>query len=306
MGACQLSQDGIGVEGPPSCPSSSKVGEVEVESPLIKRILKGNVYLLQSNPPDVKLLVAPEDPVDGLYVKFVGDVHLNETTGQLVTTFEKTPALPFDNLRLSFSGGAQAALATPTGCGTYQTRAGFTPWSGQAEALTASSFAIDSGPGGNACASPLPFAPSLIAGATTDQAGGFTDFSLLLQRADGQQRVSTLQFKVPEGLLGMISKVPLCGEPQASQGTCSAASQIGHTVVEAGPGPYPLVVPQPGSPPAPIYLTGGYKGAPYGLSIVVPLVVGPFNLGTIVTRSRIEVDPARHRHPARADALRDG
>jgi hypothetical protein len=131
----------------------------------------------------------------------------------------------------------------------------------------------------------------LDAGSTTDQAGGFTDFSLLLTREDGQQRISTLQFKTPEGLLGMISKVPLCGEPQASKGECSAASQIGHTVVEAGPGPYPLVVPQPGQPPAPIYLTGSYEGAPYGLSIAVPLVVGPFNLGTIVTRARIEVDP---------------
>jgi len=85
--------------------------------------------------------------------------------------------------------------------------------------------------------------------------------------------------------------VPLCGEPQASQGTCSTASQIGHTVVEAGPGPYPLVVPQPGKPPAPIYLTGGYKGAPYGLSIVVPLEVGPFTLETQVVRAKIEVDP---------------
>jgi uncharacterized repeat protein (TIGR01451 family) len=290
LGACQFSQDGVGVDGPPSCPSDSKVGEVEVESPLIKRLLKGQVYLLQSNPPNVKLLVAPEDPADGIYVKFIGTVHLNEATGQLVTTFEKTPELPFNNLRLSFSGGAQAALVTPTGCGTYMTIAGFAPWSGEAEAVTASSFAIDSGPGSSACISPLPFSPGLIAGATTDQAGGFTDFSLLLQRADGQQRVSSLQFKVPEGLLGMISKIPLCSEPQASQGTCSSASQIGHTVVEAGPGPYPLVVPQPGSPPAPIYLTGGYKGAPYGLSIVVPLVVGPFNLGTIVVRSRIEVD----------------
>ena len=89
----------------------------------------------------------------------------------------------------------------------------------------------------------------------------------------------------------MISKVPLCPEPQAAAGTCSSASQIGHTVVEAGPGPYPLVVPQPGQPPAPIYLTAGYKGTPYGLSIVVPLVVGPFTLQTQVVRARIEVDP---------------
>jgi uncharacterized repeat protein (TIGR01451 family) len=291
LGACQFSQDGIGVNGPPSCPSDSRVGEVEVESPLIARKLKGSVYLLQSNPPDIKLLVAPEDPTDGLYIKFIGDAHLNETTGQLVTTFEKTPQLPFNELKLSFSGGAQAALSTPTGCGTYSTDAGFAPWSGESEVLTVSSFAIDAGPGGSACASPLPFKPELIAGATTDQAGGFTDFSMLLQRTDDQQRVSTLQFKVPEGLLGMISKVPLCGEPQASEGTCSSASQVGHTVVEAGPGPYPLVVPQPGQPPAPIYLTGGYKGAPYGLSIVVPLVVGPFTLQTQVVRAKIEVNP---------------
>ncbi|HWX45047.1 MAG TPA: hypothetical protein VNY52_06965 [Solirubrobacteraceae bacterium] len=291
LAACPFSQDGIGVEGPPSCPSNSKVGEVEVETPLLPRTLKGPVYVLASNPPEVKLLVAPEDPTDGLYVKFVGTVHLSPTTGQLVTTFEQTPKLPFNNLRLSFSGGAQAALATPTGCGTYTTTGLFAPWSGEREALTASSFAIESGPGGSGCASPLPFSPELIAGATTDQAGGFTHFSLLLQRADGQQRIASLQFKVPEGLLGMISKVPLCGEPQASKGECPADSQIGHTVVEAGPGPYPLVVPQPGQPPAPIYLTGGYRGAPYGLSIVVPLVVGPFTLQTQVVRGKIEVDP---------------
>jgi hypothetical protein len=155
-----------------------------------------------------------------------------------------------------------------------------------------SSFVIDRGPGGAPCpGSPLPFTPSLTAGSTTDQAGGYTDFSLLLTRADDQQRISGLQFKTPEGLLGMISKVPLCPEPQAAQGACSAASQIGHTVVEAGPGPYPLVVPQPGQPSAPIYLTGGYRGAPYGLSVVVPLVVGPFTLQTQVVRASIAVDP---------------
>jgi uncharacterized repeat protein (TIGR01451 family) len=291
LAACQFSQDGIGVDGPPSCPSNSKVGEVEIETPLIPRPLKGPVYLLASNPPEIKLLVAPENPVEGLYVKFIGTVHLNEATGRLVTTFEKTPSLPFSNLRLSFSGGAQAALATPTGCGTYETTSAFAPWSGSAEVPASSAFAIESGPGGSACASPLPFAPELIAGATTDQAGGYTSFSMLLRRGDGQQRIKSLQFQVPEGLLGMISKIPLCGEPQAAQGTCSAASQIGHTVVEAGPGPYPLVVPQPGKPPAPIYLTGGYHGAPYGLSIVVPLEVGPFTLQTQIVRARIEVDP---------------
>src|SRR6202161_2895488 len=90
---------------------------------------------------------------------------------------------------------------------------------------------------------PLPCAPTMSAGATTDQAGGYTSFTMLLQRGDEQQRISELQFKTPEGLLGMLSTVPLCEEPQAGNGECSLASQIGHTVVEAGPGPYPFTVP---------------------------------------------------------------
>jgi hypothetical protein len=290
--ACQMGESGIGTEGPASCPNASKVGTDEITTPLLRDKLEGSVYVLQSNPPNLKLLVAASG--DGVYLKLIGDVHLNEQTGRLTTTFENTPELPFTDFRLSFSGGAQAALTTPTECGVYSASSDFTPWSSPIveDAFPSSSFVIERGTGGGACPpSPLPFSPSLIAGATTDQAGGYTAFSLLLSRADDQQRVGTLRFKTPEGLLGMISKVPLCDEADANAGTCPAASQIGHTVVEAGPGPYPLVVPQPGQPPAPIYLTGGYKGAPYGLSIVVPLVVGPFTLQTQIVRARIEVDP---------------
>jgi hypothetical protein len=158
--------------------------------------------------------------------------------------------------------------------------------------LTGANFTLSEGPDGSPCPSnPLPFSPSLIAGATTDQAGGFTSFSMLLRRGDGQQRIEKLQFKIPQGLSGMISQVPLCGEADATAGTCPASSRVGHSVVTSGPGPYPLVIPQPGEPEAPIYLTGPYKGAPFGLSIVTPVIAGPFNLGTIVTRASIAVDP---------------
>jgi hypothetical protein len=221
-------------------------------------------------------------------------VHLDEATGRLTTTFAGTPELPFTDFKLSFSGGAQAALATPTQCGVYTTTSDFGSWSSPflADLFPSAGFAITSGPGGASCpSSPLPFAPSLMAGATTDQAGGFTNFSMLLQTGDAQQRISRLQFKAPEGLSGMISRVPLCPEAQANAGTCSSASQIGHTTVASGPGPYPLVVPQPGQPPAAIYLTGPYQGAPFGLSIVVPIVVGPFVLETQVVRAKIDVDP---------------
>jgi hypothetical protein len=297
--ACPRSEDGLeplanGEEdnGSPSCPAASKVGTVSIETPLLTDRLEGNVYVLQSNPPHLELLLSGY--ADGVNLKLIGHVDLDEATGQLTSTFDGTPELPFTDFKLSFSGGAQAALATPTQCGTYTSTADFTPWSSPfgTDALQASSFAITSGSNGAPCPpSPLPFSPNLIAGATTDQAGGFTSFSLLLRNGEDQQRIQALRFKVPEGLSGMISKVPLCGEPQAAEGKCPAASQIGHTVVQSGPGAYPLVIPEPGKSQAPIYLTGPYKGAPFGLSIVVPVEAGPFDLGTVVTRAKIEVDP---------------
>jgi hypothetical protein len=287
---CSQAQSAVGTEDEPSCPNASKVGTDEIETPLLFHGLKGNVYVLDSNPPNLKLLVAASG--EGVNLKLVGDVHLDEATGRLTTTFDETPELPFTNFRLSFSGGAQAALYTPAKCGAYKTVSDFTPWStpSVADAFPSSEFLINSGPNGSSCGA-QPFAPSLTAGSTTDQAGGYTGFSLLLSRPDGQQRIEKLQFKTPEGLLGMISHVTPCQEPQAAAGTCSGASQIGHTTVEAGPGSAPLVIPEPGQAPAPIYLTGPYKGAPFGLSIAVPVIAGPFNLGTVVVRGSIAVDP---------------
>ncbi len=304
--ACLPAQEALEEpESPPSCPAGSKVGADMIATPLLPDKLEGDVYVLQSNPPNLQLLVAASG--DGVNLKLIGDVHLDETTGQLMTTFLGTPQLPFTDFKLAFSGGAQAALSTPMSCGVYTTASDFTPWSSPftPDVFSGSAFALESGADGSpSCpSSPLPFAPSLIAGASTDQAGGYTDFSLLLQRGNGQQRIERLQFKTPAGLLGMISGVPLCDEPQAAQGTCPAASQIGHTVVEAGAGPYPLVVPQPGQPPAPIYLTGPYEGAPFGLSIVTPVLAGPFNLGTIVTRASIAVDPTTAQITVTTDPL---
>jgi hypothetical protein len=301
-------------EGASNCPNASKIGTVTIESPLIEgaaeKQFEGNVYLLQSNPPELKLLVAAS--ADGVNLKLVGVVHLNEQTGQLTTTFSGTPELPFTDFKLSFSGGAQAALDTPTQCGVYAGTADFNPWSNApgssanfiSNFLTENSFAISSGPGGNPCpSSPLPFSPSLTAGASTDQAGGFTNFSMLLQRGDGQQRIEKLSFKTPAGLSGMLSTVPLCDEADSNAGTCPAASHIGHASVSSGPGPYPLVLPQPGDPELPIYLTGPYHGAPFGLSIVTPVLAGPFNLGTIVTRAKIEVDDSTAQITVTTDPL---
>jgi hypothetical protein len=309
--ACQPSQEGLGLEadgevdeGPPSCPAASKVGTVEIATPLLEEKLVGDVYVLQQNPPHLQLLIAAS--AEGVNLKLLANVHLNEQTGRLTTTVEQTPDLPFTTFKLNFSGGAQAALATPVDCGTYSSSALFVPWSSPlVESFpTGSGFQVLSGPGGSACPStPLPFAPSLVAGATTDQAGGFTGFSMLLQSGDGQQRIEKLQFKAPDGLSGMISAVPLCAEPQAAQGACSSASQIGHSIVASGPGPYPLTIPQAGAPESPIYLTGPYEGAPFGLTIVTHVLAGPFNLGNVITRAKIEINPVTAQITVTTDPL---
>ncbi len=296
-------------EGPPSCPKASKVGTVTVRTPLLEGAfeteLHGSAYVLpqssggpeelpnlQSHPPALQLLIAFSG--DGIYLKVVANVKLNEATGQLMATLTETPGLPFTSFQLSFSGGPQAALATPVACGAYTTTSDFTPWSSPfgGDLFPSSTFLITGGVGGGACPpSPLPFAPSLIAGSTTDEAGAYTDFSLLMQRGDGQQRIEKLQFKMPPGLVGMISHVQQCPEPQASHGECGEESKLGSATVASGPGQYPLVIPQPGNPASSIYLTGPYQGAPFGLSIVTPLIAGPFNLGTEITRAKIEIDP---------------
>jgi hypothetical protein len=136
----------------------------------------------------------------------------------------------------------------------------------------------------------LPFSPSMVAAEMSDQAGALTDLSVLFQRDDDQQRIENLSIKQPEGLGAIITGIPLCPEPQASLGTCPSSSRIGHVVVTSGPGAEPLVSPQPGATELPIYLTGSYKGAPFGLSIVTPVAAGPFTLVTVI-RARVESDP---------------
>jgi hypothetical protein len=286
---CEESEAAIGSEAVPSCPAASKIGEAQIETPLLRNTLKGNMYVLASQPPSIKLIIAASG--EGVNLKLTATLHLNETTGQPTLTLDETPQLALSRLTVAFSGGAHAALLTPLACGSYSSAADFTPASSPLveDVLQSSTFALESGPSGVPCA-PAPFAPVMSAGSSTDQAGGYATFSMLLERPDGQQRISNLAFKLPPGLLGLIGSVPLCGEPQAAAGACPQASQIGHVVLGAGAGPYPLYIPQAGQPSPTIYLTGAYQGAPYGLSITLPLLAGPFDLGTDVLRARVEVD----------------
>jgi hypothetical protein len=280
---------------PANCPPQSKVGTVAIKSPDLKNELKGDVYLAAQNtnpfePPLILYLVA-SDPVSGVVVKLAGKTAPTEGTGQLVSTFENTPQVPFEELTLHFfgseeGGSGRASVSTPPLCGSYATASSFVPWSGNAPATPSATFDITSGPGGGPCSpNPLPFAPPFDAGITNHQAGGFTGFTLTIGRPDGQQALTGLSTHLPQGLAALISSVNPCPIERADAAQCGSDSLVGHSTSVTGLGsePYSLA--------GRVYLTGGYRGAPFGLSVATPALAGPFNLGTVIANSTIEIDP---------------
>jgi hypothetical protein len=308
--ACSPAEIGIDNGEPVRCPDASKVGSVEVETPLLHERLEGSVYLAEqnNNPFGSMLALYVTAAADGVLIKVPGRVEADPVTGQLTSTFLRNPELPFSDFKLHFFGGPRAPLATPNACGTYTTTSTLTPWSAPESGPPATpftSFQITSGPGGAPCAA-QSFSGGFTAGTTSNQAGGFSPFTLTMSRNDGEQNLGTVSTVMPPGIVGMLGKVPLCGEAQANAGTCSAASQIGYVTVGVGAGADPLFVPAPGKPLDPIYLTGPYKGAPFGLSIVVPAEAGPFNLdesGPVVVRARVDVDPVTTQVTVTSDPL---
>ena len=284
---------------PAECPQASKIGLVHITTPLLAEELNGAVYLADPAPNGetaknpfnslLALYITAENQKLGIHAKLAGEAKLNPTTGQLSTTFANTPQVPFGELSLQLFGGPRGSITTPPKCASYATSATFTPWSG-APAVGVSSepaFAITTGPGGSPCASPLPLAPTLQAGATNLQAGAFTNFTLQIAHPDGDQPLTGLTVQLPPGVAALLSSVTPCPEPQASRGECGPESEIGQATAVSGLGPDPYTVTG-----GRVYITGPYQGAPFGLSIATPAVAGPFNLGTVVVRSAINVNPS--------------
>ena len=293
--------DGLYHTAPGHCPTASTIGSVEVETPLLPIPLEGHVYIAEprcggADQPECKSEDALNGTLFGAYlevagsgtiVKLAGHVSVNPSNGQITASFRENPQVPFSAIRLRLNGGPRAALANPQVCGTVTATGNLSAWSAPAT-LDSQAFApltVDWDGAGGGCPGELPFTPSLIAQTTNPAAGAFSPFTFTLSRGDRQQYISLLTATTPQGLLAMLSSVSLCGEPDAQRGTCPEASHIGTVTVAAGPGSHPLWV------QGTVYLTGGYQGAPFGLSIVVPADAGPFHLGNVVIRSAINVDP---------------
>jgi DNA-binding beta-propeller fold protein YncE len=340
LAACSASQVGLtsapGVTpitftpNPAACPDASKVGSVEVLSPLLSEHdeageptgvhpLPGAVYIAtpHENPFGslLAIYIAVFDPQTGVVVKLAGHVVPDPVTGQLTATFEENPQLPFEDFKLHFFAGAQATLRTPATCGAYATTSVLTPWSAPESgppATPSDHYAISQGAGGSACAnSPAqePNSPSFEAGTEAPSAGTYSPFVLHLARADGSQEIGQIDTTLPAGLIGKLAGVSECsdaalaaaaaksGAAEQFSASCPASSRLGSVTVGAGAGPAPYYV--SGS----AYLAGPYKGAPLSLAIITPALAGPFDLGTVVVRAALQVDPETTRITAVSDPI---
>jgi len=284
--ACSEAQVGYLVSPPPParCPEASKIASVEIDSPALRRPVQGGVYQRAPEPGHLTRAWLVADEL-GVHVKLPGEFLLDPNTGQITALFLETPQVPVRESKLHFKGGARGVLATPSSCGTYQSEFDFMPWSGGADTVgrTPMTFDGNCNTGG--------FAPKLAAGSINPAAGRFSPFVTNLTNEAGEQNLAGLSLSLPEGVLAKLAGVGVCSESQAVTGSCSTSSQIGTTTVATGPGPSPLWIPQPGKEPTAVYLAGPYKGGPYSLVVKTPAQAGPFDLGTVVVRAAIQVDP---------------
>lgn len=323
---------------PVTCPNASKIGSVVAMSPLLaerdpqtddvigSEPLGGSVFVIAPHPGDLsadnsrdglfRLLIQVDSRELGVNVKIPGVVTADKDTGRLTARFEDNPQLPAKSLRLSFKSGPRAALVNPPTCATATTSGVFTPWSrggtrddgvqvsGTPDAADSSSFGVSWDGNGGACPARLPFSPAVDAGLVDAQAGGSSPFAFDLTRGDRQDVMSGLDVSLPGGLLGAVRNVPLCSDAAANAGACPTASRVGSATVAAGPGDRPFYLRE-----QPVSLTGPYKGAPYGLAVAVRAAAGPFDLGTVVVRQALHVDPTTAHVTVESDPLptiRDG
>jgi hypothetical protein len=274
------------------CPSVSgaKLGTVTIETPdLPPGSVTGGLYL--GNPaggpitgPPFTVYLDAESPRYGVFVRLQGQSTPDPTTGRLETTFLGNPQLPFSSLIVHLNGGPGAPLANPLTCATGHTEGLFVPYTGLAPFASSSPFAPE-GAGGGACPGSIPFSLAQSTSGSSTRAGAYTSYVFNLARGDGQQYLSKLSTVLPPGLVGAIPSVTLCAEPAAAAGSCGAGSLLGTANVTVGAGSAPTAF------SGPVYITGPYAGAPYGLSIPIEAASGPFDLGRAVTRASIGVDP---------------
>jgi hypothetical protein len=324
LGACSLAQhESEEVNTPPGagCPNASKLGTVSIETPLLEKgeLVSGSLFLAQPDDPTTSAPGA-ENPFDsllatylvirsqerGVIVKMAGRIDTDPLTGQITTTFDNLPQLPFTNFHLHLREGARAPLVSSSTCGPEVTTARLVPWSASSPDEAAevhSTVLITRGVGGGPCPKGdlPPFRPSLLAGTLNNAAGQYSPFYLRLLRSDEEQEITHFSIKLPPGVVGKLAGIPFCpeaaiavaegreqlggGKEEQASPACPAASEVGRTLVGAGVGSTLTYV------PGKVYLAGPYNGSALSVVAVTSGVVGPFDVGTIVVREALKINP---------------
>jgi hypothetical protein len=256
---------------PMTCPGASKIGTVTAKSPLLEEEVSGGVYIRSQNSDDpesgelFRLALVLQNEARGIDVRLPGQVRVNKDTGRVETTFDNNPELPVSSIELKLKDGPRAPLATPATCGEKTVDTTLTSW-GKQTVTRQSTFTVD-------CAAGLgSFSPSFEAGTTQPVAGGFSPFALKINKPDRQSAINGVRLEMPQGLLASVKG--------------NLGQRVGTATVAAGPGAQPFWL------DGPVVLEGPYGDAPYSLRVTVPAKAGPFDLGDVVVRQKIYIDPA--------------
>lgn len=283
LAACTDAELKVSSSEPVRCPEASRIASVVATSPALEKPVGGSMYVgsqLSDDPRSGQMFRIFMNLVDeerGLNVKLPGSVRVDPDTGRIETSFESNPQLPVETVDIQFKEGSRSPLATPATCGRKTTTATLTSWAGHSVDVS-DSFDIP-------CPTEPGFAPAFDAGSLSPAGGAFSPFVVRIDRDDRERFLSGVEVDLPKGLLAKLRGVPLCGPAAAENGGCPAGSRIGTATVGAGAGS-PFYV------QGYVYLTEGYRGAPYGLATHVHAKAGPFDLGWVRVRQAIHVDPS--------------
>ncbi|HKZ12708.1 MAG TPA: hypothetical protein VJL81_02570 [Solirubrobacterales bacterium] len=304
-----------------SCPAESRIGTATIASAALPEgNLEGPVFIGKQESTDplsgneYRIFIDAASARYGIDVRLIGHVAADPTTGQLTTTITEVPQVPFTSFKLDFVGGQRSVLSSPPTCGPNTSAARMTPYSGNAPATPSQSFVLQSTPGGSACAaSPAAraFAPSVAIAPKSDQAGAYSPLHIAIGRTNGQQELKGATVALAPGMIGKLAGVSYCpasqiaaaattsGASQAAKSSCPAKSEVGTATVQAGTAATPLSI------TGKVFLSGPYHGAPLSLAVITPATAGPFDLGTVVVRVALFVDPESAQVTAVSDPIPD-
>lgn len=316
------------------CPAASKVGTAEIESPPLAEPLVGDIYVGEQKSSDpesgqlFRILVEAKSEHEGIALRLVGNVKANRTTGQLTAVVDDQqvlgingepipnglPQAPFTSVKLHFDG-AKAVLTTPPTCSASTTEGLMEPWARPGEKKPVNdSFTLSTDPTGGTCPATMAerkFTPLYKAKVDSSKGGAYTPFHVNILRTDGQQELKVVDVTLPKGLTGKLAGIPYCpedaiaaaigksGRAEEASPSCSSSSLIGTVTTRSGTGanPYQLT--------GKAYLAGPYKGAALSAVTITSAVAGPFDLGTVVVRVALNVDPETAQIHAVSDVIPD-